>query len=227
MKTTHQALASLIGLIERLQDNAGDGQALQAILRQSGTGAAYEAAQATLAADSALSCKIAVRIEDGDVQIVSNRPVQAVLVDFDIDGCSESRPRSELKFIAASNAQAYVSPMHIRQDAQVCKALFAHVSAPAALDRPVQDLVVRDGAAFAEDFPVHAAVLTPEAAALDEAALGDWFEQQIMSGDIELGSIPALLARYALAQPGEVRMELVKSMSEYQAAPAPAAPKDF
>lgn len=56
------------------------------------------------------------------------------------------------------------------------------------------------------------ALLTPQAAALDQALVTQWITQQIKSGAIIKDELPAMLARFALADPAEIREEIAAQM---------------
>lgn len=55
--------------------------------------------------------------------------------------------------------------------------------------------------------------LSPMAAKLDEKELSTWFSRQIEDGHMDLERIPALMARYALGNPSELREEFAERMA--------------
>ncbi len=54
--------------------------------------------------------------------------------------------------------------------------------------------------------------MSPEAEALDEAAVTYWLSEQIEDGHIDVDRLPLLMARYALADPQAMREELAERM---------------
>lgn len=60
-------------------------------------------------------------------------------------------------------------------------------------------------------------LLSPEAAALDEQEIADWISGQIESGSMRLEDLARLMARYALADPAEMREELAERMGLFEA----------
>ena len=57
-------------------------------------------------------------------------------------------------------------------------------------------------------------LLKPEAASLDEESLADWLSRQIEDGHMALEDLPKLMARYALADPADLRNELAERMRQ-------------
>lgn len=56
-------------------------------------------------------------------------------------------------------------------------------------------------------------LLTPEAAALCEDEVAAWLSGQIESGTMSLERLARVMARYALADPADMRLELVERMN--------------
>lgn len=55
-------------------------------------------------------------------------------------------------------------------------------------------------------------VLTPQAASLDEDQIMKWISQQIEDGHMALENLPLMMARYALADPSQMREEFAERM---------------
>ena len=55
-------------------------------------------------------------------------------------------------------------------------------------------------------------VLTPQAASLDEDQITKWISQQIEDGHMALENLPLMMARYALADPAQMREEFAERM---------------
>ena len=56
-------------------------------------------------------------------------------------------------------------------------------------------------------------VLSPRAAALHEEQIFNWISRQIEDGHMDLESLPALMARYALGDPAQMREEFAERMT--------------
>lgn len=71
-------------------------------------------------------------------------------------------------------------------------------------------------------------LIGPEAAALDEDEIASWLSIQIEDGHMRLEDLSKLMARYALSEPGDMRMELAERMGllpNAETAPVRPAPR--
>lgn len=66
--------------------------------------------------------------------------------------------------------------------------------------------------ATVDEYDLQVALIERPAADLDEDELRDWLASQIESGNTSLESLPRQLARYALTDPGAMRLELAERM---------------
>jgi hypothetical protein len=69
-----------------------------------------------------------------------------------------------------------------------------------------------DTAAEVDTHNAQMTLLTPGAVALDEEIITKWLTMQIKDGHMELDRIPLLMARYALADPAQMREEIAERM---------------
>ena len=69
-----------------------------------------------------------------------------------------------------------------------------------------------DTAAKLEEHKFELKVISPGAASLDEDQLTRWMSSRIDSGALRTRDLPRLLARYALADPGLMRLEFADSL---------------
>lgn len=71
-------------------------------------------------------------------------------------------------------------------------------------------------------------LIGPEAAALDQDEIASWISMQIEDGHMRLEDLSKLMARYALSEPGDMRMELAERMgrlSDAETTPVRPAPR--
>ena len=67
-------------------------------------------------------------------------------------------------------------------------------------------------AAEVDDYKLETTLLEPQAASLVECQVTAWLTDLMMSGNMKLGDIPQLMARYALTDPADMRSELAERM---------------
>lgn len=67
--------------------------------------------------------------------------------------------------------------------------------------------------AVVDSYDIKAKILSPAAAALEEDALRDWLNTQIEDGHMELRTLSTQMARFALADAGDMREELAERMA--------------
>lgn len=82
--------------------------------------------------------------------------------------------------------------------------------------------------ATVDDYTVETKLIVPEAAALDEDEIANWLSMQIEDGHMRLEDLSKLMARYALSEPGDMRMELAERMGllpDAETAPVRPAPR--
>lgn len=76
--------------------------------------------------------------------------------------------------------------------------------------------ITGDTAAETDELDAKTVLLSPEAAALDEDEIANWISGQIESGSMRLEDVARLMARYALADPAEMREELAERMGLFE-----------
>jgi hypothetical protein len=91
-----------------------------------------------------------------------------------------------------------------------------------AFGRAIGDgAITGDTAAETQSLDAKTLIVSPEAADLDEEQVAAWISSQIESGSMRLEDIARLMARYAFADPGEMREELAERMGLFESSDEP------
>lgn len=76
--------------------------------------------------------------------------------------------------------------------------------------------ITGETAAETETLTAGTILLSPEGASLDEQKIASWISGQIESGSMAMDEVARLMARYALADPAEMREELAERMGLFE-----------